>query len=431
MMNKFRKRLILMTTFFVLLIMITAFTAIFISTYLKQKTDNYEKLRQSEEIHISDGKVSFDGKNEQTVEINRIVTGAGVYFNMLVDKSGRPIMIDSALKLNKKQYEKAAKYAWKEKEGGSVKINGREWQYVVAPAIANLDYDNKDRNINNDDETYLMRFLDVTDSKKSLFTLAMTLLIVGILLMIFFFFVIIYYTNRAILPMEEAWNKQKQFIADASHELKTPLSIISSNLGVLYSSKEDTINNQIKWLDNISTGTERMNGLLNKMLKSAKTESIFEPINLTKVQIDKLLRDSIQNYQREFEAKNISINCNLSKLTSKTDEKLLQQFFDIFIENALKYTNNGGCFEASLEKKGRNIVITFCNTGDGIAEDDIPKIFNRFYRTNDVRKKHEGSYGLGLSIAQNIVQQFKGKIVTESKVNDKTKFTIYIPHKRD
>lgn len=431
MINQFRKRLITMTTIFVAIILLTGFLSIFITTYLKQQSDNLEKLNQSEELTISGGKVSFDEKSDDAVQINRISTGAGVYFNLLVDRTGKPIMVDSALKLSKKQYEKAAKYAWKNREGGTVRLNGREWQYVVAPAIANLDYDDKDRNVEKDDETYLMRFLDVTDSKKSLFSLAITLLIVGIGLMIFFFLVIIYFTNRAIKPMEEAWKKQKQFIADASHELKTPLSIISSNVGVLYSSKEETINEQINWLDNISRGTERMNGLVSKMLTIAKTDNVFEQMNFSKVQVDQLIRDSLSNYETKFESKNIEVNCHLSGVLAKTDEGLLQQLFDIFMDNAYKYTNENGFFDITLKSKGRDTTIQFKNTGEGIAEEDISKVFNRFYRTNEVRQKYEGSYGLGLSIAQSIVEQLGGTVSVNSSLNEETEFTIQLPLKKE
>lgn len=420
-----------MTTGFVTIILITAFAAIFITTYLKQQSDNYDKLNQAEQLRITGGKVAFDEKNDDTMEINRIVTGAGVYFNMLVDKTGNPIMIDSALKLSKKQYNKAAKYAWENRKGGVVKMNGREWQYVVAPAITDFDYQNSSKKNNQKDETYLMRFLDITDTKKSLSTLALTLVIVGIGLMIFFFLVIVYFTNRAISPMEEAWRKQKQFIADASHELKTPLSIISTNVGVLYSSKEDTILDQLNWLDNISRGTERMNGLVNKLLTIAKTDTLFEQLNFTKVSVDQLLKDSLSNYENIFEVKNITVNQNLAKLTAKTDEILLQQLFDIFIDNAGKYTNKNGSFDVSLESKGRETTITFKNTGAGISQEDLPKIFDRFYRTNDVRQKYEGSYGLGLSIAQSITEQLGGKIEAKSTVDEVTEFVIHLHLKNE
>ncbi|EOH75646.1 sensory box histidine kinase VicK [Enterococcus malodoratus] len=422
--------MIAMTTGLVAIILIAAFTAIFVTTYLNQKSDNYEKLNQAEQLRITGGKVTFDEKSEDAMEINRIVTGAGVYFNMLVNKSGKPIMIDSALKLTKDQYNKAAKYAWKNQDGGVIKMNGREWQYVVAPAIANFDYGSSDQTNGENDETYLMRFLDITDSKKNLSSLAMTLIIVGIGLLLFFFLVIIFFTNRALHPVEEAWKKQKQFITDASHELKTPLSIISTNVDVLYSSQEETISEQIKWLNNISSGTKRMNGLVNKLLTVAKADNSFDQLTITNVQIDQLLTNALSNYETKFAEKKILINKNMAKVIVKTDEVLLQQLFDIFIDNASKYTNENGAFDVSVEAKGREGIITFRNTGDGITDEDLPKIFDRFYRTNEVRQKYEGSYGLGLSIAQGIADQLGGKIDVESTVNETTVFTIRLPLKK-
>ncbi len=431
MIKKFRSRLILMTSAFVTIILIVAFLAIFITTYLRLQSDHFDKLNQAEELTINGGKVEFSNKEDEAFQIDRIVPGGGVYFNMLVDKDGKPIMIDSAIKLSKKDYNKAAKFAWKNQEGGLTKFGNRDWQYVVAPAIASLNYDEEDKNVGKEDETYLIRFLDVTDSKKSLKNLAVTLLIVGIGLLIFFYLVIIYFTNRAMKPLEEAWHTQKQFIANASHELKTPLSIISTNVGVLYSSKEDTIEEQIKWLDNISRGTERMTGLVNKLLTMAKTDNIFEPLNFTKVRVDRLLEEALNNYQEKFDSKQLTVKQELFNITAKTDEVLLVQLFEIFIDNAYKYTNDGGTFKVKMEEAGRETIIRFKNTGAGIAEEDLPKIFERFYRTNEVRQKYEGSYGLGLSIAQNIVEQLNGKIYVTSKVNEETEFVLHLILKRE
>ncbi|MGG5317977.1 sensor histidine kinase [Enterococcus sp. AZ072] len=431
MIKKFRRRLIAMTTGFVTVILIVAFLAIFLTTYLRVQSDNFEKLNQAEELKITGGKVHFDDSEEEALQIDRIVPGGGVYFNMLVDKAGKPIMIDSAIKLSKKDYNKAAKIAWKNQEGGVTRFGNRDWQYVVAPAIATLNYDEEDKNIGKEDETYLIRFLDVTDSKKSLKNLAMTLLIVGIGLLIFFYLVIIYFTNRAMKPLEEAWHTQKQFIANASHELKTPLSIISTNVGVLYSSKEDTIEEQIKWLDNISRGTKRMTGLINKLLTIAKTDNMFEPLNFTKVRVDRLLEEALNNYQEKFDSKQVTVKQELFNITAKTDEVLLIQLFEIFIDNACKYTNDGGTFEVKMEESVRKCIIRFKNTGAGIAEEDLPKVFERFYRTNEVRQKYEGSYGLGLSIAQNIVEQLNGKISVTSKVNEETEFVLHLILKRE
>ena len=105
--------------------------------------------------------------------------------------------------------------------------------------------------------------------------------------------------------------------------------------------------------------------------------------------------------------------------------------FEIFIDNACKYTNDSGTFEVKMEESVRKCIIRFKNTGAGIAEEDLPKVFERFYRTNEVRQKYEGSYGLGLSIAQNIVEQLNGKISVTSKVNEETEFVLHLILKRE
>ena len=173
-----------------------------------------------------------------------------------------------------------------------------------------------------------------------------------------------------------------------------------------------------------------MNGLVNKLLTVARADSGFEQLNVSNVQVDQLLTNTLANYETKFEEKQVTVNKNMAKVMIKTDEILLQQLFDIFIDNASKYTNEKGVLDVSLEAKGREGIIIFQNTGDGISEEDLPKIFDRFYRTNEVRQKYEGSYGLGLSIAQGIIEQLGGTINVESTINEVTKFTIRLPLKK-
>lgn len=427
MIEKFRNRLVLLTTTIVALVLIVAFLTIYISSYLSVQADISRKMNQIEEITITEGQLKFDDEEvgDKTMIVNRITPGLGLYFNMIVDKQGKLLAVDSAVKLSKKDYQKAAKIAWENNSDGLAKLTNRDWQYIVAPAVASLIY-NEEEQVK--DGTYLIRFLDITDSTKSLVLLALTLIIVGIILLVFFFLVIVYFANRSLKPMTLAWEKQKQFITDASHELKTPLSIISINADVLYSHQEETISSQIKWLDNISLGTERMTRLVNKLLVIAKTGNDSPKMTYSKVTLDSLILDSLSLYGPKFNSKNITVTTDFSNLTIISESELISQLVELVLDNAYKYTNQGGHLDISLKYKRRTAQVVFKNSGPGIAKEDLPRVFDRFYRTNDVRQTYEDSYGLGLAIAQTIVAQLGGKIGIDS--GKETNVTIQLPIKK-
>ncbi|MHC5216171.1 sensor histidine kinase [Enterococcus sp. LJL128] len=423
----FRKHLIGITTAFVAVILLAAFIIIYTTTYLRISAENQEKLSQVEELHITGGEVK-QGKEklaDNPLVINRIIPGSGVYFNLLVDNNGKLLTIDSAVKMAEQEFAKAAKTAWNNKNQGTVTLGDREWQYLVSPAIVSLV--NGEEEIKEQDDTYLIRFLDITDSKKSLTFLALTLVSVGIALLGLFFLVIVYFTNRAMKPMVKAWEKQRQFVADASHELKTPLSIITANAGVLYTNKEETIADQIKWLHNISKGAERMNGLINNLLSLAKIEAPKQ-LNFSEVRVDQLILDNLAAYECRFADKQITVAKELPKTFMWTDSNLLDQLLGIFIDNAYKYTNNGGSFTVQLTTNQKYVYLVFRNSGQKIQAEELPRIFDRFYRSNNVRQQHENSYGLGLAIAQNILEALGGNVeVSSSEIE--TSFILSFPVK--
>lgn len=425
MISQFQKRLIIMTTSFVAIILVIAFITIFITTYFRIESDNLDKLYQLEELRItSNGEVRFDEpKPDDALVINRIIPGAGIYFNLFVDENGKIVAIDSALKMGEKQYAEAARVAWDNKKGGTVEIAGREWQYVNFPTDSKLNYGGSSKKV-----SHVLRFLDTTDSKKSLVSLAITLLLVGSVLLIFFFLVIVYFAKRAIKPITEGWEKQQRFITDASHELKTPLSIILANIDVLYESQEETIHSQIKWLDYIAKGSMRMNALVNDLLTQARMDSNSpeEQLDKKKVTLDHLLEELISTYESRFLHKNIQVKTVFAPCIIKTDPDMLRKLCDILLDNALKYSNDGGIVDVKLLIVKQSIVITVKNTGEGITEEHLAKLFDRFYRVDESRFG-DRSYGLGLSIARSIVERLEGEIQVESVLDSYTLFSVKLP----
>ena len=275
-------------------------------------------------------------------------------------------------------------------------------------------------------ETYQIRFVDVTEAKKSLIILRNTLLLMGSVLLAAFYIMSVYFSNRAIKPMKETWENQQRFIADASHELKTPLSIISANLDVLYANKDETIASQLKWLDYASKGVKRMSGLVQSMLALSKAETENTLLNKSAVNIGNILNDTVSLFKITADDKNITIERHIpAEVTAFTYPALIEQCIHILIDNAVRYTPRNGTINILLDKTKSIVLLKIENSGRGISEYDLPKIFDRFFRSDTSRT--DGGHGLGLSIAKTGIEKLGGSIEVISIENKKTIFTVKIP----
>ena len=404
--------------------LISAFLAVYIISYFKTASEIEEKLNFHEELEVTAaGSVILGNEETDAVVVNRIFPDRGIYFNLLTNEKGKILVIDSALKLPYEDYEQAAQRAWKERKNKTVKIGGRLWQYKKTPAAALLILDNE--SVSNG-ETYQIRFVDVTEAKENLIILRNTLLLTGSALLAAFYIMSVYFANRAIKPMKDTWENQQRFVADASHELKTPLSIISANLDVLYANKEETIDSQLKWLDYASKGTKRMSGLIQSMLTLFKAETENMLLNKSAVNISNMLNDAVSLFEITADDKNITVERHIPVgITACTYPDLLEQCIHILIDNAVRYTPPDGTIHIFLDKTKSAVLLKIENSGHGISEYDLPKIFDRFFRSDTSRT--DGGHGLGLSIAKTSVEKLAGKIEVISIENKKTIFTVKIP----
>jgi len=209
-------------------------------------------------------------------------------------------------------------------------------------------------------------------------------------------------------PVEDAFNKQKDFIADASHELKTPISVITASAEALEDNPKEK-----KWLTNIKNESERMNGLVIDLLDLAKTES--GNLELTTGNLSKVVELSVLTFEAKAYEKNIKLDYHIDKdISIKMNENSIKQLIEILLDNAIKHSNEKGKVEVNLVD-GSNILLTVSNTGDEIPKGEEEKIFERFYRVDKSRNRNDNRYGLGLAIAKNIVTIHKGTIKAYSK----------------
>lgn len=266
-------------------------------------------------------------------------------------------------------------------------------------------------------------FLDITNNNQIKHNLIYISLIVFILSLLFIFIVSYFLTEWIIKPVKENFEIQKQFIANASHELKTPLSIISTNVSIL--DYEDDIKEQKKWIKNVKTEVFKMNDLINKLLLLSKVEDFSKVKHLENINISTVILNNILSYESIIFEKNRILKYNITpNILVPCIEDDLSTIIRIFLDNAIKYSNKNDIIEINLEKKHSHISLSIFNTGIGIKNEDIKYIFDRFYRVDTSRNKEIEGYGLGLSIAKKIISNNKWQIKVDSIYNKWIKFTI-------
>ncbi|MDE5582178.1 MAG: HAMP domain-containing histidine kinase [Ruminococcus sp.] len=229
-----------------------------------------------------------------------------------------------------------------------------------------------------------------------------------------------YLSRKSIEPIKTAFEKQKQFISDASHELKTPLTVISANADVLSGEIGEN-----KWLNYIKSQAERMNLLVNDLLSLTRLENNTSNF----IQTDFNLSQAVTNSALPFECRAFENNKKFivdieDGLMINGSEQHIKQMVGIFIDNALKYSNDGGIVRVKLRSQGERKILSFYNTGNGIKEDEKDKIFERFYRSDDSRSRMTGGYGLGLAIAKSVIDKHKFKVTIENEEGKSICFII-------
>lgn len=297
-------------------------------------------------------------------------------------------------------------------ENSKIKIDGRSYSYLMKTTPYGIK----------------IALIDRTYQHSLLSGLLRSFVVVGALSLIALLFISIYLTNKSIKPIKDTFEKQKQFIADASHELKTPLTIIKTNASLILSDPKDTIENQRKWIEYISSQGDRMSELVNEMLSLAKLDVEENRVNLLPMNISKIIESVLLGFDAVIYENNIELETNIVKnIEINGDKESIKKLFSILVDNAIKHSNKTGNITVDLYSEKNKVKLKVSNTGDGIEKEHLDKIFERFYRIDTSRGRETGGYGLGLSIAKSIVEQHKGKIYAQSNVGSDTTFIVELP----
>jgi heavy metal sensor kinase len=233
--------------------------------------------------------------------------------------------------------------------------------------------------------------------------------------------------NAMIGRLEKAFQRQKQFTSDASHELRTPLAVIEAE-STLALQKERSSSDYQQSLEIISQESRQMSSLIDQLLTLARADAGKEQWNFTEVNLGKLITNLGTDAEVLCQEKGLNFQLGQTQdLAVKGDEARLRELFMNLLDNAIRYTPAPGIVSVSLRCEGYMAVVAVTDTGIGIPAEDIPFIFERFYRVDKSRSRVEGSSGLGLAICQHIVEAHGGKIEVESRVGAGSTFSVWLP----
>lgn len=283
-----------------------------------------------------------------------------------------------------------------------------------------------------DDYIYLVRILksgntvyifvnnkEALQNSKQFFIVSIFIFLLSVIV----FTIISYYLSRwMIKPSEKAIKNQKIFVANISHDLKTPITIIRANADLI----ENEIKNK-KSIKYIQQETEKLNHLVNEMLTLTRIDNTISKENFKSFNFGDSLFDVVLPFESIAYEKGIRFNINIDEVTDYFgDESNIQKLAEILIDNAMSYTAKGGIVDVDAYENSKAVTLSVTNTGEPISDEKKVEIFDRFYRESKSRERTGNHYGLGLSIANTIVKKHNGKITVESK-NGKNTFTVILP----
>lgn len=289
----------------------------------------------------------------------------------------------------------------------------------------NLRYLYKNRGFNG---TIRYAFMDIYAEQNALHWNRINSFAIGLFSFAIFFFFSILLSRWAVQPVEDAWKQQRQFVADASHELKTPLTVILSNINMLAQSPGLAAGHDKQRVEHIQSEAVRMKELIQSLLDLARSDSAEASSFSHKILDFSYLVNSTAAI---FEPLAFEMNKSISSETEASisiigDEKKLQQLVSILLDNACKYSTENSCITLQVFRKSKEVILKVANEGVPFTTEEKKRIFQRFYRTDASRSRIPG-YGLGLSIAQSIVSEHKGKIEAETDGVSRNWFTVRLP----
>ena len=265
-------------------------------------------------------------------------------------------------------------------------------------------------------------FLDISEEIVSFLRVLLLSFFLGIICWILLLVLAIKFSNKVIAPVEESIEKQKKFITNASHELKTPVSVILSNVEAL-----ELYTSQTKWSTNIKKQSMHLTKMVQDLLTLSRMDENTVASNVENISISSLLQTEINAYREVFSSKNLMLYCDLDdKVWGKVDREQFEKLIAILLDNAVFYTNKNGTVWIGLREKKNHFTLQINNTCESLPDVPAEKLFERFFRADKTGCRSDGKSGIGLSIAKNIVSNHNGILEANYLPENIISFTVKI-----
>ena len=388
--------------FFVIFSLLTFFTLIVITTSLVTTyMDKYQEVKEAltrapNVFETFDRRPSnyYPSMNSLESNYRSIYFGFSIY-TVLLDDNGNYLGIVNHTINDEFEVEKIEKIANKiinnHKDNlyiGNLYVDRYAYSFTLNNTLIIMD--NKDLN---------------SELVKDLFYNILLFIICEIAIFLFTYII----TRWIITPVKESFERQKTFIADASHELKTPLSVMIASADAYENDKDE------KWVKNMKNESERMIKLVTELLDLAKTEEEQE-ITMKENNLSDIIESSILTFESLFYENKIKLKYNITPdIKMSCNEDLIVELMSILIDNAIKHCSGRKKVEVNLLIKNKDIILEVKNTGSPIKKEEEERIFERFYKVDSSRNRNSNNYGLGLAIAKNIVERHNGEINAHSE----------------
>lgn len=396
MIRKLRIKLILASMLSLLVVLGIIFCVVGILNYTKIVADANSVLTILQENdgsfpmgdHSQNDAVSLDDRPRGDRSFSAELPYESRYFSVFLSADGSVISANTG-KIAAVDTTTAIDYAQAVVQEGEVQGFVKDYRYTVYTV---------------DNEIHVI-FLDYGREMSSFRTFLFTGVGVSLIGLLAVLLLLIFLSGRIVKPFSENYEKQKRFITDAGHELKTPLTIIDADAEVL---EMDIGENE--WLADIQMQTKRLAQLTNSLIQLSRME---EQPQVEKIEfpVSDVVEETVETFQALAKTQNKNLSSKIQPMLSMNgDEKAIRQLVAILMDNAIKYSDQGGRIEVALEKQKNSIQLSVFNTAKYISKESLPHFFDRFYRADQSRNSKTGGYGLGLSIASAIAAAHRGKI---------------------
>ncbi|HAH74941.1 MAG TPA: two-component sensor histidine kinase [Kandleria vitulina] len=398
MINRLRRKFILSAISALLLIVILFVGILDGLNYLQMDRKQVRTLNILEKYY----------KDEMSAVDNSEIPYASRYFVVVYDNEGQLVEINTA-RVRTIVNNKAEQYGLKAYHSKKKRDFISHYRYTKSKR---------------GDSTYII-FLDIENSLEDFFDIVNLSIIFVVLGVVLFIFLIVILSGKVIKPFIDNYENQRNFIADAGHDLKTPITVIEADAEVLKMKFGD----DNEFLNDIFLQSSRLKQLtedliyLSKLDENPDYEMIEFPLSDVITEICQSFESVAKTQKKEM---TITIEPHLS---FKGNQKNMERLVNILLDNAVKYSSDHGKIDVSLERQKKFIVLTVYNTVDHISKEELPKLFDRFYRSDQSRNSETGGYGIGLSVAKSVVEAHKGKINATTSDEKSLVMIVILPNR--